>query len=384
MRACSGIIAGMSPDRLRLSTLLALTLTGLAACGGDEPSGPALPRADELPAGEWTEIAPGGDTICSRGSPYSFFVRPGTSERVIVDFIGGGACWDEFTCSVADAIFSDSVDGIRDAIRDAEPAGLYDHENPDNPFGDYWHVVVPYCTGDIHWGNATTTYGEGENEITIHHRGAVNARAVLDWVYGNFESPERILVTGCSAGSYGSVLWSAHIMRHYPDVPILQFGDSGAGIITDEFFRNSFPSWNATEVFPSWIPELDPETNDIFSMALPDLYAGIANAYPDQRMSQYNTALDDNQTFYFTAMGGSDVEEWSQRMQASVAEIEERAPNFYSYLAPGIQHCIVPYENFYTVNVEGRRLVDWLAELERGESPASVACSGDACSAATP
>jgi len=180
------------------------------------------------------------------------------------------------------------------------------------------------------------------------------------------------------------VMWSAHIMQHYEGVPVLHFGDSGAGIITDEFFRNSFPSWNATEVFPSWIPALDPAENDIFSMALPDLYAGIANAYPTQRMSQYNTALDDNQTFYFRAMGGSGVEEWSERMQMSIAEIEERAPNFSSFLASGQQHCIVPYDNFYTVNVGGRRLVDWLRELEQGEDPASVACSGDECSAPTP
>ncbi|UJR86278.1 pectinacetylesterase family protein [Sandaracinus amylolyticus] len=365
------------------SVLALALLSSLAGCG-DDSDAPPLPRAEDLPLGEWTEIAPGGDTICSRGEPYSFFVRPGAVDRVIVDFIGGGACWDEFTCSVADAIFSDSVDEIRDAVQNAEPAGLYDHENADNPFADYWHVVIPYCTGDIHWGNATTTYGEGESAVTIHHRGAVNARAVLDWVYDSFESPERILVTGCSAGSYGSVMWSAHIMRHYEGVPILQFGDSGAGIITDEFFRNSFPSWNALEVFPSWIPALDPEQHDIFAMALPDLYSGIANAYPTQHMSQYNTALDDNQTFYFRAMGGSGVEEWSERMQMSVAEIEDRATNFSSFMAPGQQHCIVPYDNFYTVNVGGRRLVDWLRELERGEDPPSVACSGDECSAATP
>ncbi|MDQ3036758.1 MAG: pectinacetylesterase family protein [Myxococcota bacterium] len=369
---------------LLLPASLAIVLVALPGCGTDAPAGPDLPSPAELVPGEWNEIVPGGDTICSRGEPYAFWVRPGTTDRVIVDFIGGGACWDEFTCSVADAIFSDRVDGVRASVEAAEQHGIYDHENADNPFADYWHVIVPYCTGDIHWGNSRTTYGTGENEITINHRGAVNARAVLDWVYRGFESPEQILVTGCSAGSYGAALWSSHVMRHYPGTRVIQFGDSGAGIITDEFFRNSFPSWHADEVFPSWIAALDPARVDLFTLALPDLYVGIADEYPANHLSQYNTALDDNQTFYFTAMGGSGVDEWSTRMQSSVADIEARAPNFSSYLASGQQHCIIPYDNFYTVDVGGRRLVDWLRDLEQGTSTDSVACSGEACSAPTP
>ena len=41
------------------------------------------------------------------------------------------------------------------------------------------HVYVPYCTGDLHWGNATVRYQEG---VTIEHRGAVNAQAAVDWL----------------------------------------------------------------------------------------------------------------------------------------------------------------------------------------------------------
>ena len=42
----------------------------------------------------WNEIFPEGDTICARGTPFSFFVHPGTVDRVVVDFMGGGACWE--------------------------------------------------------------------------------------------------------------------------------------------------------------------------------------------------------------------------------------------------------------------------------------------------
>jgi hypothetical protein len=360
----------------------------LAGCTEDVDTEP--PRPEEPPtlptglqAGAWNEIVTGGETICSRGADYAFFVRPGTVNKVVIDFIGGGACWDEFTCSVADAIFTPDIEGVRAAVEANQPSGIYDHGRPENPFADWYHVVIPYCTGDIHWGDNVATYGTGEDEVTINHKGAVNARAVLDWVYQGFSKPEQILVTGCSAGSYGSVMWAPHIAEHYPASRVVQFGDSGAGIITQTFFEDSFPSWKAEGVFPSWIDGLDPAQVDVLALTLGDLYIGLANHYPQHQFSQYNTAFDENQVFYFTAMGGSGPEEWSQRMHESIARIHQSAGQFASFLPSGEQHCIVPFDNFYTVNVDGRKLTDWLGEMAAGTPVDSPQCTAG-CEAATP
>ncbi|MBK6519516.1 MAG: pectinesterase [Polyangiaceae bacterium] len=345
--------------------------------GGGGGGDVTLPELEE----GWTELAPGGDTLCSRGTDYAFWVRKGTTNKVVIDFIGGGACWNDLTCSVAGAIFEEDVESVRQAVESGEGAGIYDDTNEANPFKDYYHVIIPYCTGDIHWGNNDVTYGEGEGAFTIHHRGAVNARAVLDWVYESFSAPEEILVTGCSAGSYGSALWSAHVMEHYPESKVFQLGDSGAGIITQTFFEESFPSWNAEEAFPTWIPALDPENVNILEMALTDLYLGVANYYPNQRFSQFNTAFDENQTFYFEVMGGSGPEEWSQLMHASVAEIEAGAENFGSFIAPDFKHCIIPYDEFYSVSVGETSLIEWITASQAGPGIESVKCEGAACGA---
>ena len=75
----------------------------------DAPPEVFLPALDELEADQWTELLPGGDTICSRGDEFAFFVHPGTSNRVVVDFIGGGACWSEDTCAFATAIWAHTI-----------------------------------------------------------------------------------------------------------------------------------------------------------------------------------------------------------------------------------------------------------------------------------
>ncbi len=123
---------------------------------------------------------------------------------------------------------------------------------------------------------------------------------------------------------------------------------------------------------------------NILSTALPDLYAGIANFFPGHWMSQYNTTFDENQFLYYSVMGGKSLEDWSAQMQASISEIEKRAPNFSAFIAPGEQHCIVPAANFYTVQADGVSLVDWLGQMITDGSVESVKCQGVECDAVTP
>src|SRR5262245_55705687 len=53
----------------------------------------------------WNTIAPGGDTVCARGAPFRYFVRPGKVNKLLIDFRGGGACWNEKTCSASPPVF---------------------------------------------------------------------------------------------------------------------------------------------------------------------------------------------------------------------------------------------------------------------------------------
>jgi len=331
--------------------------------GGDGGGGsPTMPDLAET----WTKIEPGGDTICARGEPFHFFVRGGTVNKLAIVFDGGGACWNAVTCGIGDALFAPTAD---ESLPDPGD-GISDKTDEENPFRDWYNVFIPYCTGDVHWGDATTTYDpEGDApEITIHHRGQVNTRAVLDWVYERFSKPDTIFVTGMSAGSYGSIGWAPHIMDHYPDSYVAQLGDCGAGVITDSFFTESFPSWNADAFLPEWF-----ET-PIEEMALEDLYIEIANHYPNNFFGQINTHNDENQRLYYTAMGGKD-EDWSPAMYEKIEAILDGAPNFRSYIAGGTQHVVLPYPEFYTYQVDGVRLRDWVADIAEGEPVDTVHCT---------
>jgi len=369
---------------LTVILVLGLALFGMACQGEEEDEGgaTATPVATEAPSPEttaespetpdlvagWTKIEPGGDTICSRGTPYAYFVHPGTVNRLVVYFQGGGACWSHATCSLK-GLAKETAGDSDNPGRAAE--GIFDLDNPDNPFKDWAFVFIPYCTGDVHWGDNTHTYTSGDEDVVIHHKGFVNVSTVLDWIEDNFEEPEKIFVSGCSAGSYGSIMGAAHIHELHPDVPLYQLGDSGAGVSTEDFVQDSFPNWNATENIPDWIPAPDGSWDEVSSLA--DLYIPVANYYPDDRWSQYNTAHDQIQTLMYRGMGGRD--DWGELMLASIQEIQDNAPNFHSYTAPGAIHCITGDDIFYTREVEGVGFVDWVDAMINDEAWDDVMCT---------
>jgi hypothetical protein len=334
---------------------------------GDSDAGPMLPDLDP----EWLTVEPGGETICARGDEFRFFARGGTVNKLVIFFDGGGACWDAQTCGIGEALFSPTAEENLDDLED----GVGDNADPENPFRDWYQIFIPYCTADVHWGDNVATYtpeGGGE-DIVINHKGQANVQAVLDWVYERFEAPESIFVTGVSAGAYGSIGWAPYIIDHYPDAEVSQLGDCGAGVITETFFEDSFPSWNSAGFIPDWIPALDVPIEEL---KIENLYIGIANHYPDHFFGQYNTDQDENQILYYVAMGGME-EDWSPTMRGKIDAIIDGADNFRSYIAGGVKHVILPYPEFYTYASDGVRIRDWVADIAAGEEVENVDCGED-------
>lgn len=334
----------------------------------------------DMKANTWHEQWPGGDTICSRGTPFAFYVRPGKINKVLIDFEGGGACWNAGTCSVGKGqVFKDSIDNIRKMMtgNSIYNKGIYNHDKDENPFKDWHHVFIPYCTGDIHWGNNYMEYKNKDGSIAakIHHKGAVNVRAVLKWVFDNYKKPEQVFMTGCSAGAYGSIAWSPFVARQYKDTSkVMQMGDCGAGIVTKNFLKDSFPQWKADQALPEFIPGLNPSNVDITTKNFAYLYKTIANHYSNLFFSQYNTIKDENQTFYFNLMGGGKADDWSREMMKSMKDILDNTKNFRAYVAPGEKHCIVPFDKFYTVKAGDVLLTDWIKGVIKNNDAKNVFC----------
>ena len=325
---------------------------------------------------QWETVVPGGDTLCSDGSPYRFFVHRGDPAKLLIEFEGGGACWSAATCD-ADVYNRTVLSDPEAARRAGQMQGIYDRSNPENPLKDYTHVYIPYCTGDLHWGSADTAYTSGTGQtLVIRHRGAINATSALNWAVQNVPAPAQVTVAGCSAGGYGAALWSARIGQAFPGARMVEFADSAAGVVPDGFFGTLSPVWNVSAVWPSFVPDLAPDRLDMASLTLPRPYASLSAFQPTARYFQFNTRADSVQTFFYVlakgSVTGSEFAEWSAKMLSNVDQMSAGDPNFRAYLAPGSDHCIINKASFYTQQVGGRRFSDWVGSLLAGNDPGQV------------
>lgn len=287
----------------------------------------------------WTLVVPGGDAICARETPYAFWTRAGDPDKLLLYFQGGGMCWDPATCAPGAGAFDDIIEGGEIG---AYSRGIFDTTNPENPLASYSAVFVPYCTGDWHTGARTVDYGE----MPVHHNGYANASSALAWAYANVPRPVEVVVSGCSAGSYGAIYHAPAILRRYRNADLV-FGDAGAGRIPAGW--GGFDLWGTFDHTRRAAPETLVET----------LYQRAAAAYPGVRFGVYTTAEDNQQQRYFAMMGG--VESWTDRTINALNGLD-RLANFDAYLAPGGEHCLLETDRFYGEVVNGVRFRDSFAE----------------------
>ena len=270
----------------------------------------------------------------------------GTSDRLLIYFQGGGACYDLASCfglRPYDATVGDDDDP---GLPGRE--GILDLSNPDNPFRDYDIVFVPYCTGDFHLGDRVVTWDvEGGGQATMRFEGATNARAVLAWVYAHFRAPESVFVSGCSAGAVGSAYHAPAIMRRYAGVPVTQMGDSAGGYRGD-----------LQRVLSAW---------GVNATGFEDFYVQGARANPTRLFSELNTTEDETQLFFQRLMG-TDPHAIRDILLGNLLDVHTQVANFRSYTSPGNIHCVTLFDDFYSMTISGTRVRDWVDNLALGNN----------------
>mmetsp|Transcript_956 Transcript_956/g.1881 ORF Transcript_956/g.1881 Transcript_956/m.1881 type:complete len:669 (-) Transcript_956:38-2044(-) len=121
-------------------------------------------------------------------------------------------------------------------------------------FTSYNMVVVPYCTQDVHIGDAVKYYNDGDDDgsMTVMHHGAHNLYQTLRWIFKNFKHPSQIFLTGCSAGGT-AVPTAYHLLnKHYNSpvragvrsVHIHSILDSPVYLTPSYFLQNYYNNWN--------------------------------------------------------------------------------------------------------------------------------------------
>jgi hypothetical protein len=302
--------------------------------------------------------------MCADGGPITFYERPADPTKVMLYFQGGGACFSAETCAFDGGTYAVDPGGA------PGDGGLFDADNPENPVGDFSIVYVPYCTGDVHIGDATTEYAPG---LVVEHNGNVNGTKALEHLIASYPDATEILVTGASAGSIPPPRYAGLLRDAYPDARITSFGDS-SGAYGDNPAVNAtiFDLWGSGAAIPDWptAADIGPE-----EWSIPGITIVSGTHAPDVRYARFDYAADEVQEFFASLTVGAEGGVLAA-LDSTEAQIEAAGIEVHSFVAPGPDHTITQGDRFYELEVDGVRLVDWLTELLEAEAPpADVTCT---------
>jgi hypothetical protein len=295
--------------RAALVGLVMVGCSGAEIGGGDVDPGPdggpdPTPTEETPPDGDpivvppeqmdqWVWV-PIPEMVCGDGSPAGVGVRfTAASRNLTIWFQGNGVCYDLKSCTA----FRDLLAGMGpDPLNhmwwgnpDQGHTGIFDRDDPANPFGADNFVVLPHCAVDGHTANKESTY---PFLPTYQQRGYRNAMEALRRIKPTFPDATRVVVAGFSAGGIG-----ATANYHQIAVAFEALGLPSPFLIADSgpLMRDPYLSQTArTELRTGW--GLDDTVYQVCTECVADgpgaAYRAIAARHPGVRQSVLSSYAD--------------------------------------------------------------------------------------------
>jgi len=345
--------------------------------GEDGPDAGHEPTdAGEVPVVDGWSWLPVEGSRCARGATAGIGIRRGTqSEDLLIYLQGGGACWNRGTCAPSHAQFGplcnygadlcalDSEGGTKPisvhvASSDPFPAtgqGAFVNDLAvldrteilsasleGNPFRGATAIYVPYCTGDLHAGNATVEFdvragfGLPVTKRAFHFAGAANMELYLAELKARFPQTRRIWLTGSSAGGYGATFNFERVRAAFPDAEVHLLADS-APLIQPHWWEQAKALWQPD--FPSDCADCD--------QGLPNWLSHVLDgAGPRHRVALLAYDRDATLSYYFFAGPGLEplLNPPTGTYRAALNELltkYEGRTHAGAFVLPGTQHVML-------------------------------------------
>ncbi|MDJ0765551.1 MAG: pectin acetylesterase-family hydrolase [Myxococcota bacterium] len=329
----------------------------------DTEEGEPLPDGEP---GEWIWVEIEGSK-CRGGSPAGLSVRYSeTSDETLFIYLeGGGACFNLTTCMTSLA----SIPSL--ARKPPSPYGMYDLDNPENPFAGFNGIYVPYCTGDVHTGSAENVDLPGVG--VQQYVGADNFKLFLNRIVPTFPNVKKVVITGISAGGFGAAFNTVSVFSAFgDDVQIINIDDSGPPM-RDPYFPACLQElvrdlWGMNENIPLDCTACFEEGGIHALLA----YAanmtengsfGLMSAHEDAVMRQFWAfGNNDCDPGMFPSYDGEKYLAGLEDFLSYMQQIDFGGVYYYS----GTAHTKLISGDMYRKEVNGVRLVDWISDVIDG------------------
>jgi hypothetical protein len=260
------------------------------------------------PAG-WNWYTIDGAT-CRDGSPTGFYVRYGSTNRLLVYLEGGGACTSPGFCDHNPANLSqvfiaggETVIGstfLLPGLQQPGTLGIWDMANASNPFKDWNQIYVPYCTGDVHFGTKRDALVNGV-AAKQQFVGYPNMQKFIARIVPTFPAVERVVLAGASAGGFGAGLNFGLVQDSFATVPVYVLDDSGPPLSTKYLPPCLQKIWRETWGMDESLPSDCTECRQADGSGLMQIVDYWRRKYPLARVALVESVHDEVIRLFFSA-----------------------------------------------------------------------------------
>lgn len=320
---------------------------------------------------------------CGNGEPYAACIKLGSENNLAIIFCGGGVSVNEYTAAHPNnPLYPDPVNFYADDVfMQAEivaPHGLGSSADI-NPFRNWNMLLIPYATGDFHAGTNDFEYTsvKGEKKI-LHHRGYDNYRILVDKMKEYISAPDKILVTGFSAGGFATALLTDDVMDRFPDCKDVTCFSDAALLLYDGWHKSATECWKAPKPISDRLV-----TANITLDSLKALYKkrgdGVkiifASSTRDALLSQYQHFVDKGE---MRASDADDGSLYTANLKKFCHDISEQIPKagLFIYNEPFegenphklTKHGLNMDDGVFKISQEGVTCIDWIWNAINGKT----------------
>lgn len=323
----------------------------------------------DMELGSSTFVVPGGQSRCifsNVASEYAFQVIPGDTDKLLIFFQGGGACFNDASTQGAAPCLSHVV---------AQPlVGIFDRTNAANPYRKYTVVHINYCSGDLHIGNVVRWYLDGAGQ-RVEQRGFLNALSAVKWTRRNIAGRlASLVIAGSSTGALGAQLWAATLLRSFSHQSAAVISDSALGIFPE---HSQGPLLAGFGLCKSGLLDDSASLQRLCisqQLTMQDIFHQLAADYPHVALSVITSQQDAMQIKIYNAVCMANMmterdsaAEWESKLMATL-ESYNKHPGFVVYLMSGNSDYFLPVKELFTTDLRGKhglpsyglKLVQWL------------------------
>jgi len=371
--------------------VLHITITFLIlSCSGDDNTNttPTDPPTDPPPAeilalteaanspNQWHYVA--NEEMFSRAgntTGYLANINP-NSTKLLLYLQGGGACYNQETCNDNNNSFTDADGEEFEQNANQQSGVLFNRNFTGNAYRDWNYIFVPYSSGDVHSGNNSD--GDVPNNGPQDQKmvGYSNVTKIVEDAleYWGAQGITEFIVTGSSAGGYGTYLNFIQLADAYPSAQKTALVDAGPMFLNDEVFDECLADvWNNLFKF-QYPPDYQDVVQTQFDEDLYGIYEYLALKYPNANFGLMSDTRDAVIRFFF---GYGNQECIGTTTPISTGQFEngldqvrlhlENFENWHVFFVDDDEHTFLGGRHLTTV-VNGKNMADWMEEVRNGEA----------------